>query len=820
MGQIILNTRRYWKTRKCLFNLLFKIKKTIYVAYNRRQSYKEYKSFRKLLLSKFFSGFLKGLILAIIFRFLDIVLLNVCDEVALNNGFFTDVIIGELGVSGVILGLYCSNISSVYSTRYTNAPEKIAIAFQYDRLTVKCLNSISGFIIYGTIILTEILMGLSVGWISGGVLILWSIIVVISFGIAGNRIYQLSDVFRVSDDAFIILGRVISKNLNRGIYATDDNYQNHFCKITTEKIELLKTIQKYGCNLDCSTNSSVLSFMCTNLGLIEQYWLIKRDISRDSLWFRRKGKYQKWHFANDTETSMALRTGTALPLKEEPDYYWFEDELMSINHACVNYLIEKNDFDSLYSYFSVFESVCKNAINQKEANYYVGEIDWLKNVIQKTVEEKIIHDNIAFAGIVEHLSLLYLDIILEAGKYYQRLDIDGISKLVIAGIDSGKSYNSIKIIRGRDYIETYKKILTEVRAEGHRITPDWLVKQYVAKEEYIYVNSLFDMVKEGIEHAYSLSSVFIEKKMYYEACILLTRFYEYESKLSNFYRFAKQLELNLNKYHLDDEDKWDESRLSRVDEVFTNYKKKLPEMLLKCSSAFAIQTWDNRDEYPDFLGECYNHIAEDTIEAIVNSDKVQFTKDFENLTKIMLLYQEYIRSDFVKKKDLYRVEYGYYMFTSPIVEWAQIGGLGILWGEFFKDKEWESIVKKASKHILDKDNNDCENPNLAEQLIEYVSHRDKFMLSIGARSILETSWNQFVANAIRESAEIETEYVMFGQRIKTDSKLIKAFCSNFLDMGFTTDPSEVFWVVCVNPVLPEEKKFHTRFSWEDKLNEE
>ena len=111
----------------------------------------------------------------------------------------------------------------------------------------------------------------------------------------------------------------------------------------------------------------------------------------------------------------------------------------------------------------------------------------------------------------------------------------------------------------------------------------------------------------------------------------------YESKLSNFYRFAKQLELNLNKYHLDDEDKWDESRLSRVDEVFTNYKKKLPEMLLKCSSAFAIQTWDNRDEYPDFLGECYNHIAEDTIEAIVNSDKVQFTKDFENLTKIMLV---------------------------------------------------------------------------------------------------------------------------------------------------------------------------------------
>ena len=101
-----------------------------------------------------------------------------------------------------------------------------------------------------------------------------------------------------------------------------------------------------------------------------------------------------------------------------------------------------------------------------------------------------------------------------------------------------------------------------------------------------------------------------------------------------------------------------------------------------------------------------------------------------------------------------------------------------------------------------------------------MSQRDKFMFGIGARDVLETSWNQVVENAIRESAEIETEYVMFGQRIKTDSKLIKAFCFNFFDMGFLTNPSEVFWVICVNPLLSEEKKFHSKFSWEDNLNEE
>lgn len=601
-----MKTKRYWKIRKILLNWIFKLKKIRFTLESRRQSSKEYWSFNRLLLERFVSGVIKGIILATILGLLDKLLLSIGVILVINSNILSDVLIGELGVAGVILGLYCSNISSIYSTRYANAPEKIAIAFQYDRLTVKCLNAISSCIIYGTIILVELLMGYDVGWVSAGTLIIWSIVVVISFGITGNRTYQLSDVFRVSD---------------------------------------------------------------------------------------------------------------------------------------------------------------------------------------------------------------------ESSKYFSNLDINAISKSVIKGIDTGKRYNSIKAIRGRNYIEIYKKMITEVYAEGHRITPDWLIKQYVAKEEFVYVNTLFDMVKEGVEQAYSLSSFFVEKNMYYEACIMLTRFYEYESKLSNFFKFANQVEKNLNKYHLDSADKWDDSRLAGVEEKFLECKKELPEMLLKCSSAFAIKNWDRREEYPDFLGECYNHIAEDTVEAIVNSDKKQFEKDFEILTKIMLLYQEYIRTDFIKNKDLYRVEYAYYMFTSPIVEWAQIGGLGILWGEFFKDVEWCSIVKEASKIVLNVKEDEEKSTELAAQLIEFASRRNKFLFGIGARDILETKWNQFVENAIRESATIETEYVMFRQEIKTDSKIIKAFCSNFLDMGFTTDPSEVFWVICINPLLPKEKRFHTRFSWEDDLNE-
>ena len=182
----------------------------------------------------------------------------------------------------------------------------------------------------------------------------------------------------------------------------------------------------------------------------------------------------------------------------------------------------------------------------------------------------------------------------------------------------------------------------------------------------------------------------------------------------------------------------------------------------------------------------------------------------------MLLYQEYIRTDFLNEIGKYRTEYGYYMYTSPIVEWAQIGGLAILWGEFGADNTWFEKVDNGAKLIFTKNG---EVTDLAEKIIRYIQNRDKFMLGIGSRDILETDWNISVENAIRDCRQLDVEYGIFGLRLKTSSKLLHAFCSDFTDMGFMSDPAEVFWVLCVNPLLPKEKQFHTRISWEDKINE-
>ena len=812
----IMNKKIYWIIRKRVEIVLFKCKTLLFRVFNGTEMFKEYGSFRKMIARKTLFGGLCSIAIAIFLLLLDGLTSKLVCIPPLDKSIFTDVIIGGIGVAGVILGLYCANISSIYTAIYTNAPERVSSAFHNDRLTQKCIGSIINYIIFSFIVIVESLLEFEIGWFTVISIILWSIIVIISYSLAGNRAYQLADIYAVADDSYYFLDRVISIYLKKEVFSLDHNFQNHFLKICLKQIEFRKEILQYGKHAPKNYNASMLKFMQQNLFLIEKYWENKGSIPRGSLWFRQDKKYQKWHLTGDSETSIALKTGTALRSREERNYWWFEDELFSINRQGVNYLIEKADFLSLYMYLIFMENICKIAIEYKEINYYIRQIEYIRSLVERISVDNADEDSKkTFAEVVKVLSLLYLNSILETSKYYDNYKIDNIVEKIIKEIDMGKPIVKCKLIRGTESIDFYEKIETEIAIEGHRLTPDWLMGQTIAKQEYIYLNSLIDTIREGTDHIFGLGQKYADSGMFFEACIILTRFYEYESKLQRLNKIMENREHDLRQYQVDKKLLWDEFRIVKFKEMILNWKARIPTLLFKCSSEFALKTWEKREEYPDFLGECYNHVCEDAVDSIIQNDVNQFKADFDNLSKLSLIYQEYIRTDFLKHRDLYRVEYAYYMFTSPIVEWAQIGGLAILWGEFKANHEWRNVVEKIKDGIISKDDKGIK---LAEKLIEYVQNRDRFMMGIGQRTLLETRWNQMVANTIRDSEQYETKYTMFGVQVKTKSALLEAFCNNLINMGFTNDPSEVFWVLCINPLLSEEKKFHTRYSWEDKLN--
>ena len=93
--------------------------------------------------------------------------------------------------------------------------------------------------------------------------------------------------------------------------------------------------------------------------------------------------------------------------------------MFSINRQGVNYLIENADFLSLYMYLIFMENICKIAIEYKEINYYIRQIEYIRSLVERISVDNADEDSKkAFAGVVEVLSLLYLNSILETSKYY------------------------------------------------------------------------------------------------------------------------------------------------------------------------------------------------------------------------------------------------------------------------------------------------------------------------------------------------------------------------------------------------------------------
>ncbi len=811
-----MNTKRYWKLRKIFSNIIFKFKSFGYKCFNTIETSHDYIPFGLIVLKKALEGIIKGTLIAIILLLADGMIINIKGVPNLDCNLFLDVVICCLGITGVILGLYCANISSIYSAKYSTASEAISNAFQYDRLTRRCISGIINYIIFGFIIITEILLKLSLSWVTVLATTCWTIVVIISYGIAGNRAYQLSDIYRVTDDSLRLLKRIVNKDLITAIYLNDANFQNHFQKVASKQIRLLQEVQRYSKDAK-NNNVALLQFMCRNLVIIEDYWKHKNYIAKDSYWFKNQGKYQKWHFASETEVNIALSTGTALRAKSKQNLWWFEDEILAVNNRCLEQLIVNKDYPSLYSYLECLSDLCQTAIENKEVVYYAHEIDHLEKIIESLIksERRSKEDAQLYAGMIELLTVAYLNIILKANQYLQSYDIKLIISKTIDILNSGVSPYKSDFLRGHDDISFYEKISTEVKTTGKRLTPDWLIAQHLANEVSYYSTVLENTIIESISTVIELGKTLLNEEALFEGCIVLAKFFECESKLSQFLVTLKAFGLQLESYHLDKQVNWETLKVDELTSKLEKWKQEIPVLLSQCTSKFTLQNWDNGDEYPDFLGESFYHISEDCVKSITYNNIEQFQVDFENLSKLMLFYQEYIRTDLVKEKDKYRLDYTFRKFTAPIIEWAQIGGLGILWGEFNSEKKWVNTITQITNQVLDS----CpQDKHVAESIISYANMLKKLNPLTAGKDMLEQSWNINVMDAIRASDKYEVEYTLFGQHLKTKSKLLKAFFHDCSDLGFDSNPAEIFLILCINPKVPESKRYHSRFSWEEGLN--
>ena len=824
--------KMYWKVRKIKNDLVFKIKAFLHTRRDKLEVKKENISFKQSVMKEVFKAFMKNIFIIAFILIIDRILvskeiqcfagnatqklqnwvMSIDENVMKDSGIFAGVLSAIIGVSGVFLGLYCANIMSMYAEKYANAPQKISRLFESDIVTNRCIQTITNYLIFSIMILFLLVMQIDIGITMIIVSGFKGLEIIVSFGFMSRRTYQFSDMYYVTNVVYKDMYKILL-HLNKGKwFINDNNFQNHYKKQAKKCLEVLTEVNDYNLEKEEKISVSVENFMKNNVALLYSYWSEKSKIPYDSYWFDDKVIYKKWYNADDSEITVALRTGTLLGHDVVKNYLWLEEEIEKINDNCLQYLIDKKSFAGVIRWLGTLADLSKRAVESGNVGYYVDYLYKIQKKLQKTIVEQnfSLEEEMALA---EHIVVSYLAVLIDIRKY---LENQG-GEVCLCDIRSfeGKRWKfSSRYHNYADVRKIHDGIRTEIKLEGKRITPEWYINQVIAKHYYEDILHMYYQINLAVnQYIPELAETLLEQKKNAGAMVVFAKYSEVRSKakmaegvldknLSWLLEFQKEKSIIWK-------DKPDVNITRKFDEIYKGMSSKW----CQCTSIFALEHWDTYEQYPDILGACATYLCEILIDAIIENEFDTFSSNYKNLLGVLLLYQEYSRKELIQIKEVYRQSAVLAVYTNPIIEYSMISGYAYLWGEISGDSRWkELILENTEKNVTKND--------VGKKFCELLTTIRNRMPAFYYRDILHTQWCQKVETVLSSNENIRWKSDRFYEVYDGESKLLRSVLSVRNEHDFLKcEAFEIYAVVVLNRFLQEDSKYRSRDGWEDKYYE-
>ncbi len=815
-----MNKKSYWKILKKWNKLRFLIISKIYKFSEKFIAQKENSAISLIVIKEIFKKVILELFLIVPIIYLN----NFVDEKVIANidiQYILDFLYAGLGIVGVILGLYCANISSIYSSIYTNAPLNLSKLFANDMISNKSIKQITGYLVFNLLLVFLLLIKVfKPGIILVIVAIVSTIYVIIAFSINGNRSLHLSNTFSISNLSYHNINKAVKKFSNNSWISNDINIQNHLRIICSKELNNLKEIAYFNNRIPSTQNSYMRDFVCNNLKVLLIYLSVRPQIANDSYWFEEKEEYNQWYNSSSAEISTALATGTMINNKKTKNYNWFEMELFSINEFCVKKFINNESFGCIYSYILLLSNSSEYFIRSNTNDIYVNHIITIFDLLKNKLSEKNINKNDGtITGIYELLIICYMDITIKLRDLIKKTDLNDIKREFIYNISNNKSTKNHSFYLNDVKLKKLKKCIeTELKIEHKIITADWYIEQFIAESIYTKIGKNISLLIRYLNYIDKQIS-FLEKCKFYEpACLAFCKLSELKSKSDNLIYDVTELLNELTSKHLEKTIIWKEIQFGEYKDKLNQLYNNLPNRFRSNVVPIATNKWDSRKNAPDYLGQCFNITCSILIEAIAENDFEKFKLSYENFLGLMLLYYEYIRFDLIKVKEPHLQRGVLYSLSQPMLEYSMISGLAILLGEFSNDIKWKEFVESKIDDSIVKISDFKKTIELWVTLLMEI--KSSFM-GIGNRDILHTSWEIRVRNSILDNGYVKFEDVGYGNLIvKSDSNIINCFCRSNFDIRGLSDSEDIFCVVCLNKYLDDDKKYRSIYDWEKNLNEE
>lgn len=747
--------------------------------------------------------------------------------IILDYSIFRNLLFALLSIAGIFLGLFYTNISSVYSANYANAPEVIRNLFLNEDSLDKYVSLLIYFITNIIMIILTNIFGFGTGFLFVILTIITSFYLVTVFPIIGKTAYRMANYNTIMSplysDVIDIYGKVTAKNN----YFKNVNLQYNYQKLCRSKLEIIATLLKFYTEHKEIKSDIISEILGHNLMLISKYSKLKSGIPRSSYWFPYVNKTQKWIYTSDHEISVALNTGTFISLKKEKNYNWFENALLEENNVMLKFFFENGQLQSVINYCNIYASLDNELFS--DYNYEYETLSSLNRFINnRLIPEKVDTNNIEeWSVLCDTLNLINIGYILKISKLANNFEIEElVSFIKKCSFDEKEIYSSpFPHLNNDRIILLFNSIHNEIIIEGKKITPDWFIIQYILKELVKTLNQAvtrcIDLYKEII--IVNTDSLH-KKELYYQAVFGHIREIEIYKKIGNLLNHVQELYDKLSKYNIEKSYEINMLDLKKIDSEIKKIHLSRPSKWYECCYYLEKNKLDI--EQPDFIGFVYYNYCELMMCAIYSLDEDFFLTNLQQFWKLIMLTDKDITETMLKEKQgiLSVDDHNFWakatVMSQAIFDFMTIVGYALILGEFITNTNFSVKIREIIENILKKLYE--VDSNALKRFIAFGDIRKNRGIAIYDRDLIYTSWEQTFCNSLEANELLKFKYVgQFHQKvIDTESILLHAIGFMSSLNHFSADAHEVFLIECVNKHFSVDEKNEGRGNWERRLGKD
>ncbi len=716
-----------------------------------------------------------------------------------NSNNYFNFLVACLGVGGFLTALFFSNLSGIFSSKYSNLTTKISSSILNEYMNRKYFESIINYLVLLIIELLSYSFDIKLNFLIVIVTFFLTIRIIIVFIILSKRIFGFSNINYITLDTCQEILYYFDKLKVAVKYSKKDSIILSYRNAIKSKLGVLEEL--YESFTDENDIKGLVEFNSYIIDLLSIYCSEKNAIPFDDLWYDDKIKPKNWFEADFFEVKIGIQTGTSLRPAFEKNTYFFEDIITNIVIMSIKYLSSQCKKDELYEILNCYHVHFTGLKDCGDFNYWNNTNKKIADIVISN--KKLFEDeNDKLILIVDLVSLLYVDYVLDYTSYIVNLyeQIDFCTKNIDEFVNSiGKNNYILSSTRTNELI---KKLKFEKKYEKKYITTDYYIKEYIFWELNKYIVEYMMSFPKIIADMRELGEKLYKNNNKMSACIILSRIIEISKKIDNSIEKLSFLLNKINKLNINF--KYKQIDLEKIEKEKENVYISSLILYSDAVAALSIDEYDYRDENIDFYGECFYNLCQDTFNSIISENFDRFKKLYEKLIMVTIICDEIIHKIIdINYNDNYKLS----KYKIPMLQFMDISGYAIYYSHLTNKKEWEEIVNCNFQKVLSisKDKEQFMKKLVATASVDF----NTFSIDI-LKSDFKLIFQQFVKN----SNYLKYKNVSpFTQKVvDSNDNLLNDF--TFLDGKFYNDFYEIFIYYYVNPEVEDSEKYRVHFSRE------